>query len=317
MRFQNQGFQKQLDKQRNYKRGKKTFPQTDLGVFLSKIGLGSIKTRLFVTIILLLLIYLVYVPNFLFIKTIQINGITQPKRAEVQKVVESYLSNKLPWPQKNLMLLSTKRLENYLLQNNQSILRVDKISKNYFDSVIINVVPRQDTFVIQSKIKSFGVANDGLVTKIIYPDPAVTSTLPSTLILIKLTNDESLFVSQQILKPETATSLKQFYDQSPDILKSPVNYFELASFNDSTITAIVKNKFAVKMNLNADFIDLARRLKLLFSQFSDQEIMSLEYVDMRYEDRGYVCHKYQPCVGEIKLPSQNTASGSPENLIPN
>lgn len=317
VRFQNQGFQKQLDKQRNYKRGKKTFPQTDWGVFLSKIGLGSIITRLLVCLILLLLVYLVYIPNFLFIKTIQINGITQPKRTEIQKVVESYLNKKLPWPQKNLLLLSTTGLENYLLKNNQSILRVEKISKSYFNSLIINVVPRQDTFIIQSNNSSFGMANDGLITKIIYSDTNATSSLPSALVLIKLTNNESLYVGQQAMGPESATTLKQFYDQSQEILKYPLSYFELTSLHDTDISAVIKNKFTIKFNVKTNFVELARRLKLLFSQFSDQEVSSLEYIDMRYEDRGYVCHKFQPCVGELKLPSQNTASSTPENSIIN
>lgn len=317
VRFQNQGFQKQLDKQRNYKRGKKTFPQTDWGVFLSKIGLGSIKTRLLVTAVLLLLIYLVYVPNFLFIKTIQINGIAQPKRTEIQKVVESYLNKKLPWPQKNLMLLSAKRLENYLLKNNQSILKIDKITKSYFNTLIINVVPRQDTFVIESKNGAFGVANDGLVTKIIYNDSGATSTLPSPLVLIKLMSDESLYVGQQVISPETASSLKQFFDQSPEVIKTTVNYFEINSLSEVDITAVTKIKFKIKFNFKTDLLELTRRLKLLFSQFSDSEISSLEYIDMSYEDRGYVCHKNQPCVSEVKLPSQINASSSPENLITN
>ncbi|MFA5990769.1 MAG: hypothetical protein WC794_00790 [Candidatus Doudnabacteria bacterium] len=317
VRFQNQGFQKQLDKQRNYKRGKRTFPQTDWGVFLSKIGLSSIKTRLFVLTILFLLVYLVYIPNFLFIKIIQINGIAQPKRAEVQKVVESYLSQKLPWPQKNLILLSTTGLENYVLKNNQSILKIDKITKSYFNTLIINVTPRQDTFVIESKNGSFGVANDGLITKIIYTDSSATTTLPSALVLIKLTSDESLYVGQHVLSSETASSLKQFFDQFPEIIKTPVSYFEINSLNEADITAITKNKFQIKFNIKTDPLELIRRLKLLVSQFSDTEIASLEYIDMRYEDRGYVCHKNQPCVAEVKLPSQNTASSSPENLNPN
>lgn len=317
VRFQNQGFQKQLDRQRNYKREKKTFPQTDWGVFLSKIGLGSILTRIIIASILISLIYLVFIPNFLFVKIIQINGITQPERGFAQKVVESYLNKKLPWPQKNLSLLSTKGLEKYLLKNNQSILKVEKITKVYFNTLIINVVPRQDIFIIESKNGYYSMANDGLITKIISAEANAASVLPSTLILIKLTNDESLYVGQQAFTSNSAMSLKQFFDQAQDILKSPVNYYEIDSLNEADITAITKNEFKLKFNFKTDAPELARRLKLLFSQFSDAEIASMEYVDMRYKDRGYVCHKFQPCVNQVKLPSQNSASSSPENLIPN
>lgn len=316
VRFQNQGFQKQLDHQRNYKRGKKTFPQTNWGVFLSKIGLGSVITRLMVSVILLLLVYLVYVPNFLFIKTIQINGITQPKRTEVQKVAESYLNKKLPWPQKNLALLSVKGLENYLLKNNQSILRVEKITKSYFNNLIINIVPREDTFVIESKNGYYSVANDGLITKIVSDGVTATSVLPSSLILIKLTSDDSLYIGQQALSSEAAKFLKIFFNTAPEIIKSEVDYYTLSSLAEPSISAITKNKFRVKFNLEADPEEFTERLKLLFMQFSDQEIYNLEYVDMRYQDRGYVCHKSQPCVNNILLP-KNNATGSPENFNTN
>ena len=66
---------------------KKNFPTNRLGSFLSKIGLGSILTRIIIASILISLIYLVFIPNFLFVKIIQINGITQPERSFAQKLL--------------------------------------------------------------------------------------------------------------------------------------------------------------------------------------------------------------------------------------
>ncbi len=317
VRFQNQGFQKQLDRQRNYKREKKTFPRSNWRVFLSKIGLGSIISRISILLTLFLLIYIVYIPNFLFIKSVQINGISQPKRTEIQNIAESFLNKKLPWPQKNLILLSQDNLKEYLLKNNQGILKVDKITKSYPATLIINIVPRKDVFALESNNAYYSLDNDGLITRIITEEMTANSALPSNLILIKLTSAESLYVGQQAISPEVANSLKIFLDSAPEIIKSSVTHYSLGSLAELNISAVTKNKFSVKFNLKDDFKNLTERLGMLFSQFSDQEISNLEYVDMRYEDRGYVCHKFQPCVNDVFLQKNQNASSSQESLKTN
>lgn len=316
MRFQNRQFQNRLDQQRKYTRGKKTFPQTDWEIFLSKIGLASKKAKITVALILAFLVYIVYIPNFLYIKTVQINGITPPKRGEIQKVAESYLNKKLPLPQKNLGLLSTEKLKNYLLKNNQSILKIEKITKVFPNNLIINITPRQDSFIIESKNGYFAISNDGLISKTLSGELTATSTLPNELILIKLAGDETLFVGQQAFAPDSANSLKTFYSQAQESIKSTVDYFEMSSLEESDIVARSNGKFNVLFNLKIDSEELGQRLKLLFSQFTDQELYNLEYVDVRFEDRGYVCHKYQPCVKDIQL-LNNEATGTPENLQEN
>ncbi|MBI5530140.1 MAG: hypothetical protein HY918_01425 [Candidatus Doudnabacteria bacterium] len=314
VRFQNRGFQKQLDSQRNYKRTKKTLPQTDWGVFLSKIGLGSWPARLGSLALFLFIIYIVFIPNLFFIKNVTINGLDESKTADVKTVAESFLKKSLPWPQKNILLLSKNKLTKYLLENNQSVLKVDKITKDFPNTLVINITPRLDTFTIIAQSGVYAAANDGLIKKQLAPEYTASTTLPNGLILIKLTTSETLFAGKHAFPAETANFLLTINNQVPNIVKSPLEHFELADQPNTDLTVFTQSGLKLLFDLKSDPQVVAERLQLLLSQFSDADLKSLDYVDMRFDSRGYICKKGAACVKNTILPVNN-ATDTTDSII--
>ena len=117
IRFQNSWFRHKLEQARGYKRAKRITPMGSGGILLSKIGLGSWFSRFATLLVFLILIYLVFIPNVFFVKNISVNGSQDDENAVIKNLANSYLSKTLPWPQKNLILLSKNGLKNFLIKN--------------------------------------------------------------------------------------------------------------------------------------------------------------------------------------------------------
>lgn len=306
IRFQNLNFKRRLEQQRSYKRSPRALPQTAWGIFLVKIGLGSWVSMFGVLLIFLLLIYIVFVPNVFFIKQVRITGADGQNLASIETSINSFLNKKIPWQQKNLLLLSKNNLNNYLIKNNQKVLKVNKITKDFPSTLILDIDVRLDKFAIQTSASFFSVSNDGLVTSVV--EPNASGTLPSNLILIKLNKAESLTVGHAALPEKNADFILKLQYQMPGLLRFETDYYQLTNLQSPDLIVHFKNDFKILFDLNSDFNKSFGRLKLLFSQFSDADIKNLQYVDMRFEDRGYVCAKDAPCIRDSK-----SASSTPIN----
>lgn len=315
VRFQSQSFRQQLDRQRNYKRDKKTIPQTDWGVFLSKIGLGSTLSKILSILALIAVIYLVYIPNFLFVKNISLSGLSDEQSESVKNTTEEFLNKHLPWPQKNLLLLSKNKLTQFLLQHNQNVLKVEKIEKDFPNGLKVSVTPRVDRFAVNTPNGIFAVANDGLIKNQLAENFNASTTLPSGLIFIKLNTKETIFAGKNTFSQATADFLLQAYDQLPKIIKSPLERFELSQAQDYDITALTNSGFKIYLDLKSDLPKILQRFDLVFSQISDSDKKNLSYIDMRFAEKSYVCLKSQPCAN-VTIPATNQATSTPEKLTP-
>lgn len=295
VRFQDPKFRQRLHKARAYKRFKKKLPLTEADILLSKIGLGSWLSRIGTVAGFFVLIYLVFIPNLFFIKHLAINGSSPGSLSGIEEITNSYLNKKNPWPQKNLFLLSKSKLTDYLLKNDQKILTINSINKDFPNSLIINISPRIDKFSVTASgsPETYSISNDGIVTGIL--TPSASGTLPSGLIPVKLTADNNLYVGKTAMSKDEINFFIQLQNKIPSITNSPVSYFELADFQGQNLTAYTKNGFKLLFDLNSDLNKAIGQLQLLFSQFSDSDIKKLYYVDMRFEGRGYACDLGAPC----------------------
>lgn len=304
-RFQNSRFKHRLLEARGYKRPVRGKPSGAVGIFLSKIGMGSWLSQFITLLVFLFLIYLTFVPNFFFVKYITINNSQIDDKSTIEILVNSYLSKKLPWPQKNLVLLSKTGLKNFLLKNDQKILSINAINKKFPSTLILNINPRFDKFVIQtSDNNDFLVSNDGLITGEIFL--TASQTLPNALIPIKLPYSDGLIIGRQAFNQTQIAFINQSQSQLPDIAKSPIDYYELTALEIPDITVYFKTGPKIYFSVNADSTRALNRLKLLFFQFKDLEIKKIQYIDMRFGDNGYVCLKGTACVQDINLPAAST-----------
>ena len=312
IRFQNSRFTRKLENARGYKRTARILPKNSREIFLSKIGLRSWQSKVATVLVLFLLVYIVYIPNFLFIKNITINGGDTPTRINIKAVTESYLEKKIPWPQKNLILLSDSGLKKYLLGNDQKILSVDKINRHFPNGLSINITPRVDSVLLQTASSTnFTISNDGLVTSEFVPTASTSS--PSLPILIKLSSGENLIVGQQAISKQDLEFITKLQTQLPGIVESSLDYYEKSTLNNTEIIIYAKAGFKILFDLNSDLDKNLNRLRLLFSQFPNAEQKKLYYLDMRFDGKGYVCEKGSACVKNINLPKESTTTPNSAN----
>ncbi len=305
IRFQNSRFKQRLREARGYKRPVRSRPLGAGEIFLFKIGLGSWFSRLITLLVFLLLIYLVFIPNVFFVKHIIINDTHTDDKPTIETLVNSYLSKKLPWPQKNLVLLSKAGLKNFLLENDQKILNINSINKRFPSTLVLDITPRVDQFVIQTASSTgFSVSGDGLITSEVSLN--ASGTLPNGLTSIKLDNSEGLIIGHQAFSQTEVDFLNQMQTQLAGIAKLPVAYYELSGLQIPDLTVYFKNGFKIMLSLDSDVAQTLGHLKLLFSQFADSDINKLFYIDMRFGNNGYVCYKGTACVQDINLPASST-----------
>lgn len=306
VRFQNRSFRQQLSRQRNYKRPKKILPQTSWGVFLSKIGLGSWSSRVLTLLVFLFLVYLVYIPNFIFISHITVTGAYGNDSASIEKTINNFLAKKTPWPQKNLLLLSKSALQSYLVKNNPAIWQVKNINKKLPSTLIVEVSPRVEAFRLETETGLFTLSNDGLVDSIISES---TTTATSSLASIKVSNAGDLFAGKRIFSQAQMDYFTMLETQLPDITKTPLNYLSLDDLQTPDLWVYTNSGFKVAFDLKSDVSESLNRFKLLFSQIGSQDIPKLYYIDMRFKDRGYICFKNTACSQAVQ-PVQATSTTS-------
>ncbi len=315
VRFQSSRFRYQLKQARGYKRPSRSLPETDFGILLAKIGLGSWQARFFSLVVLLFLVYIAYIPNFLFIKHINVTGGDQTARSSLEASINSFLEKNLPLPQKNLALLSKNRLKEYLLKNNSHVLKINSVDKQFPSTLNVEITPRVDEFIIQNGTSEYSVSNDGLVTGEVYG--TASASLPTALGLIKLSGGESLAWGQQALtegKPEFLNKLRK---RLPEAGRSAVDYYEIEKLATPDLAVYLKNGLKVLFDFTSNSDKTLDRLKLLLSQFSDSDLKRLFYADMRFEDRGYLCYKGTPCVKDINLSNASAMPTSTPDNLPN
>lgn len=306
IRFQNPRFKKHLQTARGYKRPTRSIPQTDWGVFLTKIGLNNWKTRVTILVIFGVFFYIIYIPNFLFIKSIEVTGASTEINNSITESTNTYLQKKFPTPERNILLLSKQKLNNFLLNNNSNLVNINVIQKKFPSKLLINITPRISSLLLQLGDDRYLVSNDGLVLEKIYS----STTTPNTENLLQLKIDETntLIIGKQILDQTTINFLHEVYTKLPNIIKSDIVSFELSTPNSSDLSIYTKKGYKIFIDLILEKEKTLSRLNLLFSQQSATEINKFYYVDMRFEGRGYVCFKDSACTRDIILPSQNSTN---------
>ena len=307
IRFQNSRFKSRLRQAREYKRPARIMPRTSTEVFLSKIGLGSWPSRFITILVFLLLVYLIFIPNFIFVRHISINGVGASDSAGVESLTNSFLSQSLPWPQKNLVLLSKNKLKDYLLKNDQRVFTVNSINKKLPSTLVINITPRVDQFLISTASSTyFTVSNDGLITSELFL--GASGTLPSNLPSIKLNDGGGLVLRHQALSPGQINIINQLSGQLPEIAKFGVSYFQMPNLESPDLAVYTKGGSKFMFSLSPDITQTLNRLKLMLSQISGPYLQKIYYVDMRFGSNGYICYKGTPCAQNTNL---QDAAGTP------
>ncbi len=294
IRFQKSEFRRQLQSARGYKRNR-SFEA--LKKFIN--GLGHWLWMTPIVFAAAAVIYLLYIPNFLFIKTIDINGLSPEQRQETVNIINSYLSSRPLLNQKNILLLSKKGLSEYILDHNSDVLQILQIKKSFPNAVVINAQPRIIEFLLKSPTQQILVSNDGYAQQDIpiFASSTASSTLsqfPSAT-LINTNSTTTIDVGSKVFTSNIINAIIQLKSQTSAKLHLSVDYFFINEFDSAYLTEHLNAGFDIKIDTSTDIGKTLDQIQLILNNAQDSQRKNLYYIDMRYQDRGFVCLKGSSC----------------------
>lgn len=317
IRFQRPTFRRELENARSYKRSARSrvLPNGNLDLWLQRLGLGTTLRRVVLGVFLAAAIYILYIPNFLYVKSISIEGLTGIQNESAKILAIEYLNSMPLWPQNNNLTLSKTKLISFLLKNDRNILAIEKIEKRWLSGKIsIFAVPRGEKFLLKSPAGIFTVSNDGIIT------PTSTSTASNAgLISVNSESEENLESGKFYPNMGLLKVIEALNGALPDIIKSPLLHFEILDSKHPDLRAVTKQgEYKIFFDYKQDIPLALNQLHLLINSIAPQDAKKLYYIDMRIKNRGYVCLKGTSCTRNIEIPPTATstpASTSTEPVI--
>ncbi|MBI3231764.1 MAG: hypothetical protein HYZ51_01645 [Candidatus Doudnabacteria bacterium] len=298
IRYQNPSFRRKLQQARGYKRPAKKIPQSKMGIFLAKLGLGSYSSKFCAGLLLIVFVYIIFVPNFLNIKTIKIIGLETRAQENALVAVGNYLSSKPFWPQKNLLLLSIKDLSRSLTAKNFGISKVIQIKKVYPSALELYLSERYDKFLLKNLSGVYIVSNDGLIVRQLGLEDSARinpSSTISSLVTINLSQNQIYYEKQAVSDAKYFENLNEFLSLAKNQINNPILKISLQSFDRPDIEAITSAGYIIKFDINSDASKVFSQLKLLLKETGEAGVSGIKYMDMRIKDRGYICYKDAAC----------------------
>jgi hypothetical protein len=325
VRFQHRTFIEKLKAAQEYKRAPRKAPETEQEKLLSGLGLDSWWSRVLVGLGILLLIYIVYIPNFLFIKQVEVSGADGEVRDKIVKLTQDYFkSSKVYAPQRNVMFLDPETLTEYLLSHDTQIQSIIKVTKD-LGKLDLAVELKQEKFELVTPNDSFILYNDGSLSRNlvgVLPEQKPSLIKIQTQAQLELRPDK-LFFSKQ-----TAESLVNIQANFPTNKSFVIDYFELpvtdsipnphtsedgseiVSLSPSSLSVLIPNElviytktaekfntkpFKIYFDASSDMEKAMTNFNALVSQLSLTQLASLAYIDMRFPDRSFTCQTNSPC----------------------
>jgi hypothetical protein len=237
-----------------------------------------------------------------------IEGVEGQLQIELQQQIRRYLTTAtVYWPQRNLLLLDARQLTNFL-GNHPAVFAVPKVQKKYFQTVVIAVEPKTETYAVATVTAWYQVYNDGTVINRRPFDSA--AYLSSPFGKIKLAGSEEFAPGQTILPPEILPGITKLFADFQPTTQYPIEFLTLGR---KEFTATAKNDngvFQVFFDSTVDISNTLSKLGLLMQNLAPEQRAQLFYIDMRVRNRGYVCLVGTPCSQEEQPASPPTGPGA-------
>ena len=304
-------FKKELEKARLYKRAAKHVPETRYEIFFAKLGLASWQSKFLMSLVFLGLIYLAYFPNFLFIKSVEIQGEQLAHETEHRQAINQFLNQSWAWPQKNLLLLSSSNLAKKL-STESWIISVDKIQKNWPNRLIVKVTERREFARVTTPEADYVFSNDGRWLETMNS----SSTPPNSLVLIK----SSVNIKPEEALPSASLDLiKILQNKIPEVCHATISAYHINPGTNPDIEAETASGYRLIFDTSLDNKDTYENLSVLLSKLSPDEKNRLAYIDLRVKNKAFTCFKGTSCTESIKFKvpfaEDNSATSASSTLI--
>lgn len=308
IRFQKSGFQQKLNQARGYTRQIKKIPGSRWETLLAKIGLGSLAARLILLALILFITAATFVPNPLFVRQIKITGLPAEEADRLSGDAMAFLNRNRHLAQNNLLLLSKKKLEAFLLQNG-NILNIDSISKNFPNTLSVAVRPRLKSFVLLAGGESYYVSNDGLI---LGSAPVSASSTNESLTTIEITGQTAEHPKNfvRLFSPELLGQFLAIKKTFPQVIPGgQVIKFKMNGPESEDFIAVTSYGWSAYFDKNSEFSIIWPELAELLDNIDANGQNKLFYIDMRLPKRAYVCYKESAC-SRITAPTVMTTASS-------
>lgn len=323
VRFQHRQFTKKLDKARQFKRVPRVVPETNIDKFLSKFYLGNRWSQIALGLAACGVVYILLVPNFLSVKTIIVNGVSGSDAVLIENAVRQAIAN-APFynPQHNLLITSRKQVSR-AATSVPIVHEVENVSKDYQSKAItVTVKPKYERFVFRDYTRALVAYNDGTLKgeHAVPLDQWETAPAPG-MVKLKVEGVIRHGQSQSTLSEQFRSDVETAASELARFSSSPMAYVQIGSpqpasveggtevkpleyslplHSDELYIKLMKNSdpadlFTVIFDARSDIKDAIKRLELLLSQMSAERYIKLYYIDMRLENRGYICLVNTPC----------------------
>lgn len=333
VRFQHRQFTTKLDKARQFKREPRVVPETQIDKVLSKVYLGTRWAQIGVGLLLLGMLYLIYIPNFLSLQTIEIKGVSP----EDQRIIEARIRqaiSEVPFynPQHNILFLE-EGLVKSAASAQRTVYEVASVTKSFeHKKIIVEVIPKHERYLLKDAERVYSLFNDGSLREV--TNLTVEQWLEKKESrLIKIQAEGKLIVEDDnhILTSQFIEEIEETHKAMAGLTGSVLAYFNVRGVVVQTIitttpseagleqeplevvseikTPINPDELIVQMEMGTqkgkyfkvifdaknDLSDAVNRLSLLLSQTTPERYNNINYIDMRIEKRGYICLVNTPC----------------------
>ncbi len=227
VRYQHQSFTKKLSEARSYKRTSDPVSEDGFTIW-EKLGLSTRFSKAGAGVVVLGLIYLIFIPNFLSVKNIMVEGAGTDDASTVRAAAEFYI-NQAPFyaAQRNLIFLNKDKLRQ-ALQTDPKIYKATTIKKNLFRrAVYLTVEMRTPKYVANRNNTVYVIYNDGIVQDRLNIDPAQWLSANPGTIKIKDETGDSLSPGTRYLSDNFLNQLNTINDLFNKITAHDIDYFSL------------------------------------------------------------------------------------------
>lgn len=231
VRFQNRQFNQKLQQARTFKRTTKPIAEGSVDRFLSRMGLGSRLLQAGLVLLAIGIVYLVYIPNFLSLQSISVEGASDSDRMSIEAVVRDSLGS-APFynPQRNLFFVSKSRVQEAVLSV-AGVGEINQISKNFNNGQLhIVVTSKYEKFLVRTNERVYDVYNDGVLKGEAGVSRAEWDSLENpSMIKINIASTVSPQDTREFLTASTVKYISELQENAQGIVGSTLKYINLSN----------------------------------------------------------------------------------------
>ncbi len=336
VRFQHRSFTQKVKEAQVYKRQAAQVPETEGEKFLAGLGLDSWWSRIVVGLGIIGLVYLAYIPNFLFVKNINVSGAEESMQNGLRETIKQYFADSPFYTsQRNVVFLNTDDLADYILKHDQNVWQVHGIKKD-LGTLAVQASFKRDRFLLVTPKGEFILYNDGTV---VGPRGQINQ---NDLVRIMTDATSPVRIGEKYLSPQMLAAIELIQDNIERSANLPVDFYELPATTSAQVSeedletgplsVLVPNElithikanetlkhikpFKIYFDASSDIEKAIQNLTALITYMNPTQVLSLYYIDMRFPERGFSCAKQAPCaVEKVLIPAVSEEELEKEPVI--